>query len=161
MISTSTIHCMNKFCTMGWQCYSDILQGVYIPAGKNLSSKRDFRINSQEDCFASFSHETPICFLFLEIKFLNGAHSKKGVVFDLLFTYFSYQGKLQNFLHHISHLHTYMYFAHPIDFFCLTNFEKKKNEFIRYGFSSVWFLVLILIRAILEQSINNKMVSKI
>ena len=55
-----------------------------------------------------------------------------------------------------------MYFAHPIDFFvfCLTNFEKKK-EFIRYGFSFVWDLVLILIRAILEQSINNKMVSKI
>ena len=37
----------------------------------------------------------------------------------------------------------------------------KKYEFIRYGFSLVWFLVLILIRAILEQSINNKMVSKI
>ena len=47
-----------------------------------------------------------------------------------------------------------------LTFFCITNFEKK-NEFIRYGFSLVWFLVLILIRAILEQSINNKMVSKI
>ena len=54
-----------------------------------------------------------------------------------------------------------MYFAHPIDSFCLTNFEKKKNEFIWYGFSLVWFPVLILIRAILEQSINNKMVSEI
>ena len=53
-----------------------------------------------------------------------------------------------------------MYFARPIDFFCITNFEKKKYEFNRYGFSLVWFLVLILIRAILEQSINNKMVSK-
>ena len=53
-----------------------------------------------------------------------------------------------------------MYFAHPIDFFCLTNFEKK-YKFIMYGFSLVWVLVLILIRAILEQSINNKMVSKI
>ena len=53
-----------------------------------------------------------------------------------------------------------MYFAHPIDVFWLTNFEKKK-EFIRYGFSLVWFLVLILIRAILEQSINNNMVSNI
>ena len=53
-----------------------------------------------------------------------------------------------------------MYFAHPIDFFCLTKFEKK-YEFIRYGFSLVWDLVLILIHAILEQSINNKMVSKI
>ena len=36
----------------------------------------------------------------------------------------------------------------------------KKYEFIRHGFSLVWFLVLILIRAILEQSINNKMVCK-
>ena len=53
-----------------------------------------------------------------------------------------------------------MYFAHPIDSFCLTNFEKK-YEFFRYGFSLVWVLVLILIRAILEQSISNKMVSKI
>ena len=54
------IHCMNKFCTMGWQFYTDIFQGVYILAGKNLSSKRDFRKNSQEDFFASFSQETPI-----------------------------------------------------------------------------------------------------
>ena len=37
-----------------------VLQGVYIPAGKNLSSKRDFRKNSQEDFFASLSQETPI-----------------------------------------------------------------------------------------------------
>ena len=37
---------------------------------------------------------------------------------------------------------------------------KKKKKIIRYGFSLVWFLVLILIRAILEQSMNNKMVSK-
>ena len=43
---------------------------------------------------------------------------------------------LQKFLQHISHSHTYTYFAHPIDFFCLTNFEKK-NEFIRYSFSLV------------------------
>ena len=30
-----------------------------------------------------------------------------------------------------------------------------------YGFSLVWLLVLIHFRVILEQSINNKMVSKI
>ena len=63
-----------------------------------------------------------------------------------------------------------MYFAHPIDyFFALPTLKKKKKErkrkkkyeFIRYGFSLVWFLmVLILIGDILEQSINNKMVSK-
>ena len=50
-----------------------------------------------------------------------------------------------------------MYFAHPIDFFALQMLKKK---IIRYGFSLVWVLVLILIRTILEQSINNKMVSK-
>ena len=60
MISTSTTHCMNKFCTMGWPFYTDILQGVYIPAGKNLSSKRDVRKNSQDDFVASLSQETPI-----------------------------------------------------------------------------------------------------
>ena len=47
-----------------------------------------------------------------------------------------------------------------IDFFALP-ILKKKYEFFRYGFSLVWFLLLILIRAILEQSMNNKMVSKI
>ena len=96
---------------------------------------------------------------FLEIKFQNGAHLKKG----LFLTYFSqflvtgesYKNSYSTYI-----LHTYMYFAHPIDLFCLTNFEKK-YEFIRYGFSLVWVLVLILIRAILEQSINNKMVRKI
>ena len=102
-------------------------------------------------------------FSFLEIKFQNGAHLKKG----LFLTYFSHflvtRGKLQKILQHISHSHTYIYFAHLIDFFCLTNFEKKKKktEFIRYGFSLVRLLVLILIRAILEKSMNNKMVSKI
>ena len=45
--------------------------------------------------------------------------------------------------------------------FLPSQFWKKKYEFIRHGFSLVWVLVLILIRAILEQSINNKMVSKI
>ena len=83
---------------------------------------------------------------------------KKGY-FDLLYTFFSYKGKVTKIPSaHISL--TYMYFAHPIDFLPY-QFWKKKYEFIRYGFSLVWFLVLIFIRAILEQSINNKMVSKI
>ena len=46
-----------------------------------------------------------------------------------ILTYFSHflvtREKLQKFLQHISHSHTYTYFAHPIDFFCITNFEKK------------------------------------
>ena len=80
-------------------------------------------------------------------------------------TYFSHflvtREKLQKFLQHISHSHKYTYFAHPIDFFALPILEEKKYKFIRYGFSLVWFLMLILIRAILKQSINNNMVSKI
>ena len=52
---------------------------------------------------------------------------KKG----LFLTYFSHslvtREKLQKFLQHIYHTHTYTYFAHPIDFFCLTNFEKNTN----------------------------------
>ena len=84
---------------------------------------------------------------------------EKRAIFDLLFTFLVTGEKLQKFLQHISHSHTYMYFAHTIDFFALP-ILKKKYEFIRHGFSLVGFLVLILIRAILEQSINNKMVSK-
>ena len=76
------------------------------------------------------------CFLFLEIKFQNGTHLKKG----LFLTYFSHflvtREKLQKFLQHISHSHTYMYFAHPIDFFCLTNSEKTISL---SGMVSLWY----------------------
>ena len=61
---------------------------------------------------------------------------EKRAIFDLLFTFFSHQGKVSKFLQHISHSHTYTYFAHPIDFFALP-ILKKKYEFIRYGFSLV------------------------
>ena len=67
---------------------------------------------------------------------------KKGF-FDLLFTFFSHQGKLQKFLQHISHSHTYTYFAHPIDLFCLTNFEKNTNlsDTVSLWYESwCWFL---------------------
>ena len=81
--------------------------------------------------------------LFLEIKFQNGAHLKKG----LYLTYFSHflvtREKLQKFLQHIPHSHTYRYFAHPIDFFCLTNFEKNTNlsDTVSLWYESwCWFL---------------------
>ena len=61
---------------------------------------------------------------------------EKRAIFDLLFTFVSYQGNLQKILQHISHSHTYMYFAHPIDFFALP-ILKKKCQFIRYDFSLV------------------------
>ena len=73
---------------------------------------------------------------FLEIKFQNGANLKKG----LFLTYFSHflvtREKLQKFLQHISHSHTYTYFAYPIGSFCLTNFEKNTNL---SGTVSLWY----------------------
>ena len=51
---------------------------------------------------------------------------EKRAIFDLLFTFSSHQGKVTNIPSaHISL--TYTYFAHPIDFLCLTNFEKNTN----------------------------------
>ena len=72
--------------------------------------------------------------LFLEIKFQNGAHLKKG----LFLTYFSHflvtKEKIQKFLQYISHSHTYTYFAHPIDFFALTILKKNRIYQIRFLF---------------------------
>ena len=85
---------------------------------------------------------------------------EKRAIFDLLFTFFSYQGKVTKIPSaHISLTYIHL-FCSPYWLFLPYQFWKK-SEFIRYGFSLVWVLVLILIRAVLEQSINNKMVSKI
>ena len=85
---------------------------------------------------------------------------EKRAIFDLLFTFFSHQGKVTKIPSaHISLTYIHV-FCSPYWLFLPYQFWKK-YEFIRYGFSLVWVLVLILIRAILEQSINNKMVSKI
>ena len=64
---------------------------------------------------------------------------EKKAIFDLLFTVFSPQGKVtKNPSAHISlsHSHTYKYFAHPIDSFCLSNFEKNTNL---SGTVSLWY----------------------
>ena len=85
---------------------------------------------------------------------------EKGAIFDLLFTFFSHQRKVTKIPSaHISLTYIHV-FCSPYWLFLPYQFWKK-YEFIRYGFSLVWVLVLILIRPILEQSINNKMVSKI
>ena len=73
----------------------------------------------------------------MKIKFQNDAHLKKGYFWPT-FHIFDYQGKLQKCLQHIPHSHTYMYFAHPIDFFCLTNFEEKKRIYqVRFLFDVI------------------------
>ena len=63
---------------------------------------------------------------------------EKRATFDLLLIFVVTREKLPKFLQHISHSHTYMYFAHPIDCFCLTNFEKKKNPNLS-GMVSLWY----------------------
>ena len=88
----------------------------------------------------------------------NGAHLKKKGYFwptfhisHFLVTKKSYENSFRTNLTHI-HKRSLLTLL-PYQFW-------KKYEFIRYGFSLVWVLVLIRICAILEQSINNKMVSK-
>ena len=54
MVSTSTIHnCGSKFRSKGWQFYTDILQGVDIPAGKKSSLKERVskKIPRRDFCF--------------------------------------------------------------------------------------------------------------
>ena len=60
----------------------------------------------------------------------------------LFLTYFSHflvtrESYKNSFSTYLTHIHTYMYFAHPNDFFALPIL--KKYEFFRYGFSLVWF----------------------
>ena len=80
-----------------------------------------------------------------------------------ILNYFSHflvtREKLQNsFSTYLTHIHTRILLTLltflPYQF-------KKKYDFIKYAFSLIWVLVLILICAILEQAINNKMVSEI
>ena len=59
---------------------------------------------------------------------------EKRAIFDLLFTFFSHQGKLQKFLQHISHSHTYTYFAHLIDFFASPIWKKIRIYQIQFLF---------------------------
>ena len=77
-----------------------------------------------------------------KIAFFFGNQISKWRLFEKrpFLTYFSHflvtREKLQKFLQHIAHSHTYTYFAHPIDFFCLTNFEKNQNL---SGTVSLWY----------------------
>ena len=84
-------------------------------------------------------------------------------MFDLLFKFLVIGETLHkiSFTTYLTHIHSCV-FRTLLTFLPYQFWKKiKKNEFIRYGFSLVWFLVLILILAILEQSINNKMMGKI
>ena len=77
---------------------------------------------------------------------------KEKAIFDLLFTFFSHQGKdTKNPPAHISL--TYTYFGRPIDFFALRILQKLRIY-------HVWFLFGVTpgvdsFRTILEQSVNK------
>ena len=61
---------------------------------------------------------------------------EKRAIFDLLFTFFSHQGKVTKMTSaHISL--TYMYFAHLIDFFALPILKKKNTNLS--GMVSLWY----------------------
>ena len=61
-----------------------------------------------------------------------------------------------SFSTYLTHIHTV--FCSPFWIFLPYQFWKKKYEFIliKYGFSLVWFLVLVLIRTILEQLLSRQ-----
>ena len=74
---------------------------------------------------------------------------KKRAILTYFLRFLHTREKLQNFLRHISHSHTYMYFANPIDFFALPPLKKIRIY-------QVWFLFGVipgvdsLIRVILD-----------
>ena len=69
----------------------------------------------------------------------NGSHLKKKNYFMTYFSHFlvTSRGKLQKFLQHISHSHTYMYFALTLlTFFALPLLKKNTNL---SGMVSLWY----------------------
>ena len=102
--------------------------------------------------------------------FIFGKHILKWRSFEkkrlflknLLFAFLVKREKTRTFPQHISHSHNTRILLTLLKCFAYTNFAtKKKYKLFKHGFSLVRLLVLILIRAILEQSIINKMVTKI
>ena len=86
---------------------------------------------------------------------------EKRATFDLLCPSSSHQGKVTKIPSaHVSLTYIHI-FCSPYWLFFALPILKKIRIYQVYGFSLVWVLVLILIRPILEQSIKNKMVSKI
>ena len=75
----------------------------------------------------SFSSEKYNCFFFGNQ--ISKWHSfEKRAIFDLLFTFFNYQGKDTKIPSaHISLTYIHIFCSPYIDFFCLTNFAKIMN----------------------------------
>ena len=75
----------------------------------------------------SFDHLGQKNVIVFFLNFKMALIKKKKSNFDLLFTFFSHQGKVTKFFQQMSHSYTYMYFAHPIDLSFLPILEKKTN----------------------------------
>ena len=58
---------------------------------------------------------------------------EKRAIFDLLFTFFGHQGKLQKFLQHISHIYTRILLT-QLTFFALPILKKIRSYQIRFLF---------------------------
>ena len=85
-------------------------------------------------------------FSFLETKFQNGTHLKKGLFLTYFSHFFSHQGKdtkkkkkkKKSFSTYSTYIHdTYTYFAHTIDSFAFKNLQKKKKK---KRIHRAWFL---------------------
>ena len=100
-------------------------------------------------------------FSFLKIKFQDGAHLKRGLFWTYFSHFFYSPGKsyTNSFSTYLTHIHTCILLT--LLTLCLTNFEKKKQTnllgIILFGMSPG----VDSYSRVLEQSINNKMVSKI
>ena len=93
-----------------------------------------FRKNVIVTCkIVTFLRSLDIFLLKNVIVFIFGNQISKCRSFEkrLFLTYFSHflvtGKKKQTIIQHISHIHTYPYFAHPFDSFCLPNFSKIAN----------------------------------
>ena len=85
-----------------------------------------------------------IVFFFWKSNFKMALIWKKKTILTNFSHFLVTREKLQKILQHISHSHTYTYFAHPILTFFALPILKKKYEFIRYSFSLVWALCWFL-----------------
>ena len=121
-------------------------QGCSTPLRENVNvtCKIVTFLYSLDNCL----QKNVIVFFFRKSNF-NMALIGKKCYFDLLFTFFSYQEKDTK----IPSAHIPLTLHTPYWPFFLSNFAKN-CEFIMYGFSLVWLLVLILFW-------SHKMVSKI
>ena len=105
--------------------------------------------------FDNLLQKNIIVFFFWKSNFKMALIWKKKGIFDLLFTFLVTRESYKNsFSTYVTHIHTRILLT--LMNFLPYQFWEKKYEFIRYGFFLVWFLLLVLIRAILKQPIITK-----